>query len=412
MKNLHQRFLTIITLFFISFIHAGFIANTLVQTPKGPMPIALLDINDNVISSNLCDACCAAPITRIAKESVTLFTILVVDGETICATDDQKFYLVHEQRWCQAQDIKAGQFLLRQDFGSIRVDSVQIMQALDEPLFFFDISVRGDHTYCVSRHNIVAHNVVFAIPILSWGAGVAATWFEGVTLANTLSALGTALFFAALEKKMGVDTRTEIGADGTINGQPLPGTEEYHRINNPLPGGHVQSGPQLNPGNPCPCGHPCGTLCNCQCSCGCGRAKEKSKRESIRPQVQTYEQARNQAYEIIKDIDPHAGEPHIGTVGVGLGKIVGRSWYGDKVIVRLDWDEVVGPHINVTDYREGKGIKGKVVAIPFEGTLETVQSLLSHLNTKASLEAAKSIFEKTENIKDLTAMIEALKHLN
>lgn len=67
-------------------------------------------------------------------------------------------------------------------------------------------------------------------------------------------------------------------------------------------------------------------------------------------------------------------------VGVGEGKIVGRKWHGTKVMMRLDYDVEKGPHINVTDYRKGKGKKGTVICIPFEGTIETVKSLLKHLN--------------------------------
>ena len=43
------------------------------------------------------------------------------------------------------------------------------------------------------------------------------------------------------------------------------------------------------------------------------------------------------------------------------------------------FDPVKGPHINVTDYRMGKGKNGLVVAIPFEGNEELVKALLKHL---------------------------------
>ncbi|OQA35359.1 MAG: hypothetical protein BWY54_00610 [Candidatus Dependentiae bacterium ADurb.Bin331] len=105
---------------------------------------------------------------------------------------------------------------------------------------------------------------------------------------------------------------------------------------------------------------------------------QTGKREIVLARVKTYEQARNKALEIIGKVDPHAGNPHIGTLGVGEGLIVGRRWYGKKVILRLDYDDVKGPHINVTDYRDGKGTLGTVVAIPFEGNELTVKNLLKH----------------------------------
>ncbi len=54
---------------------------------------------------------------------------------------------------------------------------------------------------------------------------------------------------------------------------------------------------------------------------------------------------------------------------------------GCKAHFRLDWDPTKGPHINVVDFRLGKKGNGGVnIAIPFEGDLNTVLNLLTHLN--------------------------------
>ena len=98
----------------------------------------------------------------------------------------------------------------------------------------------------------------------------------------------------------------------------------------------------------------------------------------------------------------------LGRQGVCLNKLTGNAWHGDKVTFRLDWDPTKGPHINVTDYRLGKGSAGVSVAIPFEGTEATVSTLLKHLNTEACLEAAKTIFEKTGNVKELQIILQVL----
>jgi hypothetical protein len=133
------------------------------------------------------------------------------------------------------------------------------------------------------------------------------------------------------------------------------------------------------------------------------------KREQIYPKVATYEQARNKALEIIGEVDPHSGAPHIGRMGVCKGKISGRAWHGDKVLLRLDYDPTKGPHINVTDYRKGKGMNGISVMIPFEGSEQNVGVLLEHLNTRPSLEAAKAIFEKTGDTIKSELIAQALK---
>jgi len=74
--------------------------------------------------------------------------------------------------------------------------------------------------------------------------------------------------------------------------------------------------------------------------------------------------------------------------------------------MRLDYDPVKGPHINLTDYRTGKGFKGTSVYIPFEGDEKTVENLLKHLNTESSFEYAKLIFTQNKDDKSLSKLLE------
>lgn len=126
-----------------------------------------------------------------------------------------------------------------------------------------------------------------------------------------------------------------------------------------------------------------------------------TKSEIVLPKVQTYEQARNKALEIIGEVDAHTGLPHPGKLKPCENKIAGRKWHGEKVIMRLDYDPIKGPHINVTDFSNGHGFKGLDIAIPFEGDEITIKNLLRHMNTTASLEQAKSALEKTGKASDL-----------
>ncbi len=109
-------------------------------------------------------------------------------------------------------------------------------------------------------------------------------------------------------------------------------------------------------------------------------APQAGIREQILSRMQTYEHARNKALEILGELDFQSGKPYIGKFDIFKGKVVGRSWHDGEVVMRLDWDAIKGPHINVTDFRLGKGAKGVTVAIPFEGTLETAANILNHLN--------------------------------
>jgi hypothetical protein len=49
----------------------------------------------------------------------------------------------------------------------------------------------------------------------------------------------------------------------------------------------------------------------------------------------------------------------------------------------LDYDPKKGMHINIENFRNGKGALGEKIVIPFEGTEKLFKSLLKHLNRGA-----------------------------
>ena len=83
--------------------------------------------------------------------------------------------------------------------------------------------------------------------------------------------------------------------------------------------------------------------------------------------------------DIVSDLG-HNSTPYVGRLGTGRGKIVGRQSADGKIRWRLDFDPIKGPHINVEDFRNGKRVDARKIAIPFEGDMSTVESLLKHLN--------------------------------
>ncbi|WP_235089776.1 hemagglutinin repeat-containing protein [Chromobacterium sp. Beijing] len=106
-------------------------------------------------------------------------------------------------------------------------------------------------------------------------------------------------------------------------------------------------------------------------------------REVTLPKLQSFEQARNQALKLIGDLGADS-EPYIGRLGssAGNGKVVGRVSADGKVRWRLDYDPEKGVHINVEDFREGKGDKAKKIVIPFEGGESAFVSMLKSLNRR------------------------------
>ena len=110
--------------------------------------------------------------------------------------------------------------------------------------------------------------------------------------------------------------------------------------------------------------------------------ESKEKREIILPKEETYEQARNKAFEYIGDDLSKDSEPLIGRLesSHGFNKIVGRRSADKKLRWRLDFDPEKGPHIQVDDFRKGKGKMSTKIVIPFNGDEQTFISLLEHLN--------------------------------
>ncbi len=105
------------------------------------------------------------------------------------------------------------------------------------------------------------------------------------------------------------------------------------------------------------------------------------KIEKVLERVKTYEQARNKALELVGNMGNNA-TPYYGRLSTskGFGKIIGRVSSDGKVRWYLDYDPTKGMHLNVHDFRQGKGLNAKKYVIPFEGTEETFESLLKHLN--------------------------------
>ena len=52
----------------------------------------------------------------------------------------------------------------------------------------------------------------------------------------------------------------------------------------------------------------------------------KLSREKMLPKVKTYEEARNKALELIKDVNYQKGYPHVGNLGTCENKLAGRNW--------------------------------------------------------------------------------------
>lgn len=92
--------------------------------------------------------------------------------------------------------------------------------------------------------------------------------------------------------------------------------------------------------------------------------------------VSSFEQARNEALDLIGTIDPATRTPfvakNVGGNNALAGKVVGFEGYrpdGTWVRMRVDWDPVKGAHINT---QVGKGVNAVKTSIEFPGTVDDV----------------------------------------
>ncbi len=72
------------------------------------------------------------------------------------------------------------------------------------------------------------------------------------------------------------------------------------------------------------------------------------------------EQARNKALELVGDLGPNS-LPYTSTIksSAAYGQVVGRQSADGKVRWRLDYDPNKGTHINIEEFRNGKGANAR-----------------------------------------------------
>ncbi|MFD1659320.1 ricin-type beta-trefoil lectin domain protein [Streptomyces caeni] len=92
----------------------------------------------------------------------------------------------------------------------------------------------------------------------------------------------------------------------------------------------------------------------------------------------SFEQARNKALDLLGDIDPATRQPYIGRLESSpttYGKVVGFTTRvnGEFKRLRMDYDPVKGPHINV---EVGKGDSARKWAVPWNGTEDDFARML------------------------------------
>jgi RHS repeat-associated protein len=133
----------------------SFSADTPVATAEGSVPIAEIEVGDEVLA--------AEPETaRVSERTVTathehldpVVGVVVIDGESIETTPEHRFYTV-ESGWVEAGDLRVGEHV-RSASGSEGVVGSLTWQST--PATMYDLTVEVDHSFFVGEGQWLVHN--------------------------------------------------------------------------------------------------------------------------------------------------------------------------------------------------------------------------------------------------------------
>lgn len=177
---LHFGFLI---LFISTAIFPGFVGETLVKTPAGYVPIAQLKVSDEIFGINKYGEISITTITHAISYDSNQYMVVYIDGEGIIVARGQKFFLPLKDVWRKAKKLHEKDIILSVFYESLRI---QKLQTLYEPVIFYEIRLKHDHAFLITKSDIIVHNCpLFSIGVLlTCGGGkiaVEAVW-AGVCL--------------------------------------------------------------------------------------------------------------------------------------------------------------------------------------------------------------------------------------
>ena len=347
--NKFKNFLLFFYLLFVpSILAEGFVAGTLIKTEAGPVPIEQIKEGDNVCAYGFDDCYYMQHVLFAGKKETSVLVGLTIDGELILTAPEQCFLKGLEEIWTPAANLQPGD-KLRAFSGYLTIEKIEIGEI---PAEIHTLSVVDFGNFFVSNHEIVAHN-----------------WVALVYAAGN----GFLAFAATPPGQWILEKAAECGI---YCGIAYYAKQVWSKNRQPPPPATSSGGGGMPPDDP---NDPWRNYGGYKAPKNLGDWDSKITREKILPRMGNYERARNKALEIIGKADFSKSTPIMGKFGVCQGKVVGRQWHNGEVTMRLDYDLIKGPHINVTDYRMGKGVNGTSFAIPFNGTEETIIAILKHL---------------------------------
>ena len=159
----------------------GFVADTLVKTPSGHIPISKLKIGDTVVTVDTNGNPQERKITHThsrANTDICSFELTSPDGQqkkTLLSAPFQRFFYLDspdstKSEWLAAKNITSAKVV---NHTGILFNFVAKQNPTPQRLQTYSISVDVDHNFFITTDNILVHNFAPAIPLLNiaWGSG-------------------------------------------------------------------------------------------------------------------------------------------------------------------------------------------------------------------------------------------------
>src|SRR6185436_10529570 len=184
----------VIALFYNVFISCGFHPETLVKTNSGYNTIEQLRVDDLVVCYDFAHGFTEKPITQKVLRYAVDCICIVVNGQEIITSRDQKFYLLDEYGWKKASELKIGDSLNGTTGNECIIEDIFDCGSVD----LVDIAIKDIHTFLITRDDILVHNFVPPFFVgLCWALG-SGIEFGGATFG--IGALGGAAIGWKLKK--------------------------------------------------------------------------------------------------------------------------------------------------------------------------------------------------------------------
>jgi hypothetical protein len=165
------QIIALLFFFFFPLIHAeGFIAGTSVFSYPSQTCVERLQLDDPVVSLTENAIPLIQPVVKIISKTVDHYYEVIVNGDCIGAAADQKFYVINENRYVKARDLKIGYQLLSYDG---RSQSIEEIRRVDRSVHVYAIAVNSPHNFYVSKQSVLVHNIM---PLLAFSAPATITF--------------------------------------------------------------------------------------------------------------------------------------------------------------------------------------------------------------------------------------------